>query len=159
MIDDGAVGRTLGGMRLVLLCLVPILALLVVHLATAPLRASVAADAAVIVTTPTVGDAAQRAAALEEMARAEGVPGIVALDRIRTAAVLVVAIVLGSLLEPRLSPGAVTNGLSAIAAGLVLGLWSTDRASLYSPEDWRLIALAVGLATAAHLVRRRWIAR
>ena len=159
MIDDGAVGRTLGGLRLVLLCVVPILALLVVHLATTPLRASVAAEAAVVVTTPTAGDAAQRAAVVEDMARAQGVPGVVTLDRIRTGAVLVVAVVLGSLLEPRLSPGAVTNGLSAIAAGLVLGLWSTDRASLYNPEDWKLITLAVGLATAAHLMRRHWIAR
>ena len=145
----------LRGARLVLLALVPILALAVVHMATGPWRAQVQAEAAVTVDTLSDLDAAQRAAMVEDLAQAEGAPGVVALDRIWMVATLAIAGILGATLPPALSAMAATNGISAIGAGIALGLWMTDRASLYDAGDWRLIAASVVLATGLHLLRRR----
>ena len=141
--------------RLILLVLVPILALAVVHLATGPLRAQVQAQSSEMIDTLVELDAAQRAAAIEDLAREEGVKSVVTLDRIWTVATLAVAGILGATLPPRLSAAAAANAVSAIGAGVVLGLWTTDRASLYDAGDWRLIAFSVLLAAGAHLLHRR----
>ena len=139
--------------RLILLVLVPILALAVVHMATGPLQAAVQVPFAG--EAPVGGDPALRAAVTEDLARGEGVGAVVTLDRIWMVATLAIACILGAMLPPRLSTADAVNGVSAIWAGIVVGLWATDRASLYDAADWLLIAVSLVVAAGAHVLRRR----
>ncbi len=145
----------LGGVRLILLCLAPILALYLVFVATTPLREQAHALSNKIAIEIMTGDASGPSVfqdgTLKAFARVNGW-----LEKIWLTLTFALAAGLGACLSPHLSPRSVANGLTAVGIGLMLGLENMQRMSLYDASDWVLMAVCLSVALAGYGGRRWW---